>query len=205
MDLKMKEVPTAGKSRFTEFLKRENRLDRCGFEAWAFWPGMLFRAAVTWWGDREKRAVPHEGVDFCLYADRRGRVLCLEEGIRVPVMYDGVIIRIIDDFLGKSVLAAHGLSGADRTPFLTVYGHTVPRPDLAVGAAVTAGDVIATIAGAGGSKGAVHPHLHVSMGHTSGLVPYERLEWGNMKAALAFANPLDVIDGPYRMLEQEGP
>ena len=196
---------TAGKSRFTEFLVRENRLDGCGFEAWAFWPGMLFGAAVKWWGDRGKRTVPHEGVDFRLYTDRRGRVLCLEEGIRVPVMYDGVIVRIIDDFLGKSVLAAHGLSGPLRRPFLTVYGHTVPRPDLAVGAAVTAGDVIATIAGAGRSKGAAYPHLHVSMGRTSGLVPYERLEWASMKAALVLADPLDVIDGPCRMLEQEGP
>jgi murein DD-endopeptidase MepM/ murein hydrolase activator NlpD len=189
------------KSRFSQILVRENRLDKNGFETWAFMPGMLFLATRKWWGDGGERTRPHEGTDFGLYVDAEGRVVRLEEGTRVPVMYDGVIAGIIDDFLGKSVIVAHGSSEAGIGPFLTIYGHTVPFPDLAVGATVGAGRIIATI---GSRKGvAVFPHLHISVGRATGLIPHEQLDWKNMESGVAMSDPLDLIlDGPYRLLPQ---
>ena len=201
----MKEDPAISKSRFTEFLVRENSLDRHGFDAWAFRPGMLFLATEKWWGDQGKRTLPHEGVDFCLYEDRQGRVLRLEEGIRVPVMYDGVVVRIIDDFLGKSVIAAHGSPEADGPLLLTIYGHTVPLPELAVGKAVKAGEIIASIARAGRSGGTVYPHLHVSVGRTSGLDSCRTLTWANMAKMVVMSNPLDLMaEDRYHMIGREG-
>jgi hypothetical protein len=198
-----KKSPPPGKSRFTEFIVRENGLDRKNFR-WAFWPGMLFLAMEKWWGDRGERTVPHEGVDFCLHEDRQGKLRRLEEGARVPVMYDGVVVRIIDDFLGKSVIVAHHFTEDMNDPFITIYGHTVPLPDLEMGAAIGAGEIIATIAH-GRSGVGVHPHLHLSVGRATGLVSYKGLEWGNMTEAVAMSNPLDLIEDGYHVLPQVGP
>jgi murein DD-endopeptidase MepM/ murein hydrolase activator NlpD len=189
-------------SRFTEFLVSENGLHVKGFDAWAFMPGMLFSASAKWWGDRGARTLPHEGVDFRLYTDRRGRVLHLDEGTKIPVMYDGIVVRIIEDFLGESVVVAHGSSASDATSFLTIYGHTAPLANLAVGAAVEAGEIIAMIAPAGASEGTVPPHLHISVGTLSGLVSCDSLEWKNMKEALTAWDPLDLItNGRHCLIE----
>jgi murein DD-endopeptidase MepM/ murein hydrolase activator NlpD len=200
--LEMAENRRRSASRFTEFLVSENGLHVKGFDAWAFMPGMLFSASAKWWGDRGARTLPHEGVDFRLYTDRRGRVLHLDGGTKIPVMYDGIIVRIMEDFLGKSVVVAHGPSTANATPFLTIYGHTAPLANLAVGAAVEAGEIIATIAPAGASEGAVPPHLHISVGTLSGLVSCDRLEWKNMNDALIMSDPLALItNGRHRLID----
>ena len=192
------------KSGFGRILVRENRLDEKGFEMWAFLPGMLFRATHKWWGDKGRRTMPHEGTDFSLYVDTGGRVVRLEEGARVPVMFDGVVVGIVDDFLGKSVIVAHGSAGAGVAPFLTIYGHTAPLSDLSVGAAVGAGNIIATIAGTGGRGSAIYPHLHISVGRTTGSIPPEKLDWENMESGVAMSDPLDLIlDGRYRVLPQD--
>ena len=96
-------------SRFTEFMLRENGLDRRRFQAWAFLPRMLFGAADKWWGDGGKRVIPHEGVEFCLFLDGLGRLSCLGEGMRIPAMYDGTVAAMIDDFLGTSIILEHRL------------------------------------------------------------------------------------------------
>jgi hypothetical protein len=186
----------AGKTRFTEYMVRENRLDERGFGGWVFRPGMLFNAADKWWGDGGRRSTPHEGVDFCLYKDGQGRILRLEEGSRVPVMYDGSVVGIVEDFLGKSVIVAHRFPGKTPVALVTVYGHTVPAGGCPVGRAVMAGDVIATIAGPAGRERDIYPHLHVSLGSPSGRIPLENLDWRNMQEGLLMLDPLDVIGGP---------
>ncbi len=185
----------AGQTRFTEYMVRENRLSERGFEGWVFAPGMLFDATDKWWGDKGKRSIPHEGLDFCLYKDGRGSVLRLEEDSRVPVMYDGCVMGIIDDFLGKSVIVEHRFPTLPRQGFLTIYGHTVPDRGCVVGGPVKAGDVIATIAGLGASRRDMYPHLHVCLGWPSGSIALEGLNWQNMREGLIMLDPLAVIDG----------
>ena len=60
---------------FTEMLIEANGLDPDEFQSWSFRPGMLFNSPDKWWGDHGQRDFPHEGVDFCLYQDRFGKVL----------------------------------------------------------------------------------------------------------------------------------
>lgn len=185
----------AGKTRFTEHMVRENGLSERGFEGWVFAPGMLFDAGDKWWGDRGKRGTPHEGLDICLYKDGQGRVLRLDAGSRVPVMYDGAVVGIIDDFLGKSVIVEHRFPEVPRVGLITIYGHTVPCRDCLVGGSVKGGDIIATIAGPGASTRHRYPHLHVCLGWPSGRIALEGLNWHNMREGLIMLDPLAIIDG----------
>ena len=122
-------------SRFTDFFIRENRLDEQGFEAWAICPDMLFNAEDKWWGDRGRRDRPHEGLDLVLYRNRQERILRLGEETKIPVMYDGLVVNVIDDFLGKTLFIEHDLADGSDSRVYTIYGHTNPERIIDVGAA----------------------------------------------------------------------
>ena len=117
-------------------------MDEHGFKEWIFSPGMLFNASDKWWGDQGKRDKPHEGLDLCLYKDRRGRMRRLDEKTKIPVIYDGIVVGIVNDFLGKSVIIEHGLTDSDNNRFCTIYGHLNPHKGLHVGRIVKEGDII---------------------------------------------------------------
>jgi murein DD-endopeptidase MepM/ murein hydrolase activator NlpD len=189
-------TPSLGKTRFTEVIIRENALDERGFEEWIFFPGMLFNALDKWWADQGKRKKPHEGLDLCLYRDRRNRVHRLDEKTKIPAMYDGVVVRIVNDFLGKSVIIEHALSDSDNGKFCTIYGHTNPHAGLRVGRIVKQGDIIATLADSGKSKANILPHLHISLGWKSGFISYDEFDWETMGVTdtLTLLDPLYFID-----------
>ena len=198
-------TPYLTNTRFTEFLIRENGLDKSGFEGWIFCPGMLFNAIDKWWGDQGKRDKPHEGLDLCLYRDRGDMILRLGEKIKIPVIYDGVVVGIISDFLGKSVIIEHLLPNCDNRRFCTIYGHTIPDRGLHIGKIVKQGDIIATLADSSKSKADIFPHLHISLGWTSKAISYDRLDWGKIGAqnTLTLLDPLQVINCNYLTLEPE--
>ena len=100
-NLDISELRLLKKSRFTEIFIHENALEAAGFDEWIFLPGMMFRAQDKWWGDRGKREKAHEGIDLCLYKDRQDRIQRLKKNAKIPVMYSGKIVGILDDFLGK--------------------------------------------------------------------------------------------------------
>ena len=100
----VKRTPSLRNTRFTEFLIQKNALDKGGFKEWVFCPGMLFNSTDKWWGDQGKRDKPHEGLDLCLYKDRKDTILRLGEKAKVPAIYDGRVVRIVDDFLGNGDL-----------------------------------------------------------------------------------------------------
>ncbi len=181
---------------------RENGLNRRGFEAWAFLPGMLFNAGDKWWGDGGKRTLPHEGVDFCLFKDRGGRFLRLGEGTTIPAMYSGTVVAILDDFLGTSIVIEHWLP-RHGSPFLTIYGHTIMREALQLEGGVREGEVIGTLAGSRKHKVHISPHLHVSVARPSERAAYDGLAWRDLNNPGLFTmiDPLDVIDGPYLVLD----
>ncbi len=121
------------KSRFTEWMVRKNSLDAFGFQEWAFSPGMLFNSNDKWWGNQGKREMPHEGLDLCFYRDRENRIHHLNEKTKIPVLYDGVIVRVMDDFIGKSVMVEHRFYKSSYPRFCTIYGHTTPLDGLDIG------------------------------------------------------------------------
>ena len=185
-----------GNTRFTEFLIRKNALDQGGFNGWVFCPGMLFNSTDKWWGDQGKRDKPHEGLDLCLYKDHKDTILRLDEKAKIPVIYDGTVVGIVDDFLGKSVIIEHLFSDYDNNRLCTIYGHTIPENTVYVGKIVKQGDVIATLAGSSTSQTGMFPHLHISVGWTCKEISYDSLDWENIgdPNTVTLLDPLRVID-----------
>lgn len=148
-----------------------------------------------WWGNQGKRQRPHEGVDLCFYRDRNDRIPHLDEKTKIPVLYDGVVVRVMDDFIGRSVMVEHRLPDSDYPRFCTIYGHTDLLRGLRVGRIVKAGDIIATLARPKKSQRKIPPHLHISLGWISNKISYENLEWKTMSTlkALKWVDPLKVI------------
>lgn len=156
---------------------------------------MLFNAMEKWWPSQGKRQRPHEGLDICLYRDRENRILSLDEKTKIPALYDGVVVRVMDDFIGKSVMVEHRLSDGDHSRFCTIYGHTNVSRDLHAGSIVKAGDILAFLARPNKVQSNIPPHLHISVGWISDRISYENLDWEIMSTskALEWLDPLQVI------------
>ena len=156
---------------------------------------MLFNATDKWWCKQGKRQRPHEGLDLCLYRDREDNILHLGEKTKIPVLYDGVVVRVMDDFIGKSVIVEHCLTECRYPRFCTIYGHTNLLHGLDVGRIVKAGDVLTTLARPKKSQTNIPPHLHISVGWIFKKISYEHLDWETMSTskALKWVDPLHVI------------
>jgi murein DD-endopeptidase MepM/ murein hydrolase activator NlpD len=182
---------------FTEQIVKENGLDKLGFSGWCFRPGMLFDSHRKWWGDEGMRITPHEGCDICLYRNGRGEVLRLDEKGKIPAMYDGTVMAMIHDFLGKSIYMEHAFSDDSHNRFCTFYGHLDPNAGLQVGSVVEEGEIIATLAGSAKSKAGIFPHLHISAAWVPETIPLDQLDWGIIgeRKALTLVDPLLLIGG----------
>lgn len=190
-------------TRFTEFFIHANDLGETGFDEWVFVPGMMFQAPDKWWGNRSRRNTPHEGLDLCFYRDRQNRIRHLKERIQIPAMFAGVVVKILDDFLGKSVIMEHALPDNEDITLFTILGHTQPAAGLEVGSSFHQGDIIATVAGPGRSKAGITRHLHISIGFPSKMISYDSLNWeliGKPNVVSLF-DPLSAINGKYSVLE----
>jgi hypothetical protein len=97
------------KACFTDAFFKANHFGAGGFTAWVFHPNMLFGAKQNWWGPKRPRPRPHEGIDLCLFRDGLDGIVLIGEGTRVPAMYDGVVAKIMPDFLGESIVLEHKL------------------------------------------------------------------------------------------------
>jgi len=148
-----------------------------------------------WWGNQGKRERPHEGLDLYLYRDREKRILQLDEKTRIPVLYDGVVVRVMDDFIGNSVMVEHHLPESQSLKFCTIYGHTDPPSSLDVGRIVKAGDILASLARPKKSQRNIPPHLHISVGWVINKISYDHLDWESMATSnpLKWVDPLQVI------------
>lgn len=200
-------TPYLRKTRFNEFLIQKNALDERGFKEWILCTGMLFNARDKWWGDNGKRDRPHEGIDLCLYRNRRGKILPIDKNTKIPAMYDGVVVRIINDFLGKSLILEHSFGDSDNGRFYTIYGHIIPYGGLHVDRTVKEGDIIGTLSDSVNLKLKIFPHLHISIGWTSRAIPHVKIDWKTISSpdTLTLLNPIVVIDGHYMTLECVSP
>ncbi len=191
------------KTIFTEMLIEANNLDPDDFQSWVFWPGMLFDSTDKWWGDYGQREFPHEGIDFCLHKELSGRVQRLDERTRIPVMHDGVVRALFNDYLGQAVILEHENMQDQNGKLLSVYAHTKPEEGIRPGVSVNAGDIIATIADTSRSKANILPHLHVSFGAPSPALIYDPFVWNSMRdpRQVKLLDPLDLIDWPHAVLD----
>jgi murein DD-endopeptidase MepM/ murein hydrolase activator NlpD len=113
---------------------------------------------------------------------------------KIPAMYDGVVVKIIDDFIGETIIMKHSFPEISKGIFLTLYGHTNPKKSLAAGQIVKAGEIIAALAAPRGSKDLL-PHLHLTLAWSPEAIPPDMLNWttiGNSDIA-RLVDPLQVI------------
>lgn len=184
-------------------LIKANGFDPGDFLSWVFYPGMLFNSPDKWWGDFGRRDFAHEGIDFCLYKDRAGRLLRLDQQTRIPVMHDGMVRAMFADYLGIAVVIEHTDAQNESQPLLSVYAHTHPLEGIQPGVVVRRGDVIATIADTSQSKAKIAPHMHYSLGRPSPDLIYDPFVWNIMRDPdrVELLNPIYIIDWPYQILD----
>ncbi len=163
--------------RFDVLLAAANGLPAKGFRRWVFADGMAFGAERQWWGGRARRAVPHEGVDFCLYETATGGLGELAAGSLAPAAMAGVVAHSHADFLGRSVWLRHAVAGAGDRCLYSVYGHLAPDSFVAPGEEVAAGAIIGVVAAPARAGSTIMPHLHLTVAWVANTVAPENLDW----------------------------
>ena len=212
----MKHLPKSG---FVSHLIKENQLDACGFDRFIFFYGMMFGSKKKWWGTRGVRLSSHEGLDLCFFESTGHEYFRLDETINVPMLYDGRVEHITEDFLGKTVITRHCFDDPDQPVLLSLYGHLNPDKNLRIGDEIKEGQIFARIAGiekqtagiekqtAGieNKKKIILPHLHISLAKPDMLPPANFLEWEflNTVDRSVFIDPLNAISSEYTMIEYD--
>jgi hypothetical protein len=186
------------KSRFFDYLLAGNQPQMAGFKRWLFQPGMLFNAWETWWREQELRPSPHEGLDLCFFEDADGRVQKVNQRTRIPAAFAGEVIKISDDFLGKSIFLGHAIKAPDGRRLCTAYGHIRPLATLKVGQAVAAGEIMAVIAAPLGRGRTITPHLHLTLAWIPAAIAPERLAWPKLgrDPEITLLDPLEFLAPP---------
>jgi hypothetical protein len=204
-DAKNKELYRVPVSRlFHERLLFFNNLDSLGFEEWIFRPEMLFGSFYKWWGDLGKRQRPHEGLDLCLYRTKEGDINYLTEVTKIPVILEGQVAKVSEDFLGESVFVSHGVYDANGSQLYTIYGHIKPANHIRPRERLSEGDIIGVIADTRNSRVAIPRHLHVSVAWIPDTTPMPELGWQmiNDPTKVVLLDPLSVIECPYSIVSE---
>ena len=186
-------MQNAEKSGFTEHFIRANGLPKNDFEEWLLCSGMLFEAPDQWWGFQGKRNKLHEGLDLGFYKNQKKEIIGFNDSTRIPTIYDGVIVGIFNDFLGKSILIKHEISSADNGTLCTIFGHLNPEKEIYPGMWVEEGEIIASVASSGKSR--MSPHLHISIGWAKKEITGAFLDWKIISSSetLKLIDPLETI------------
>jgi murein DD-endopeptidase MepM/ murein hydrolase activator NlpD len=163
---------------------------------------MLFNAVERWWNGGSDRDRPHEGLDIRFFSDYSGKLSNLEPGMKIPVMYEGEVAAIHDDFLGQSVYVHHHSYGNKGAKLYTIYGHTRLGRGVRPGRQLSEGDVFATVAGTVRNKAKVPPHLHISIAWIAESVPSASLDWEIISdpRVTVLIDPLKVVACDYTLL-----
>ena len=181
-----------------------NRLCEAELENWLFYPGMLFDSLEKWWGNGGMRPSAHEGLDICLYRTGSGQVRRLSPDTMIPAIYEGTVVRLDDDFLGKSVYVRHEICDDKGRQLFTIYGHTVPADHIRPGYALRRGEVFASIPAFEKKKVRILPHLHLSVAWIPESFPCEALDWPVLgeRGNIELLNPLPLTAHEYGILKQ---
>ncbi len=196
-------VTIPGVRGFEERLRYCNGLDEIGFQTWVFHPAMLFGCRSKWWGDQGKRDRPHEGLDLCLYRTKEKNVRYLGKNTKVPVIFEGEIMKVDDDFLGKSIFVSHGFYDNQGSRLYTIYGHIKPYDLMHAGKELREGDIIGTIADTRKKSGSVPSHIHISVAWIPNTLRSQELDWkvlGDL-SIVTLLDPLSVIICPYSIVD----
>lgn len=165
---------------------------------------MLFGSLDKWWGDFGKRQRPHEGLDLYLYRTKEGNIHYLTGETKIPVIFEGQVIKVSDDFLGESVFIGHDACDSNGNRLYTIYGHIKPVNHIRSRKRMSEGDVVGVIAVTGNSGVAIPHHLHVSVAWIPDTMPVSELGWQtiNDPARVMLQDPLSVIECSYSIVSE---
>ncbi len=159
---------------------------------------MLYQDMDTWWTDNSARPIPHEGIDLCFYKDNSGQVRRIGKETKIPVMYDGEIVHIHDDFLGKSIYVKHNTIDETGNILHTVYGHTIPLNHHDTNMTVCEGEIIAKMAISPKNR-KIHPHIHITIAWLPESLSIKKINWktiGNSQL-VTLCNPIEYLGIKY--------
>jgi murein DD-endopeptidase MepM/ murein hydrolase activator NlpD len=186
-------------SKFIESFIKVNELTSDDFDKWMISPGMLFTAKNSWWGGQGKRTGNHEGLDLVFYKNQKNEIAGFDEYTKIPILYDGVIVGIFNDFLGKSIFIEQGIADHDRGRLCAIFGHVKPMKNVYVGKKCKQGEPIAAVAGMG--KSGVRPHLHITIAWVKREITAEVFDWNviGRSEEITLIDPIEVI-GKYSLV-----
>jgi len=179
-------------SSFTDHFLRINNLQE-DFQSWHFQPGMAFGSPDLWWGQRKPRPCKHEGLDLAFYLDQHGQSRSLPASANFGPLIDGIVIKIFDDFLGKSILIHH--PNYDQGQIYSIFGHTNPLPHLQAGCKVSMDKSIGSIANFTPKIHGPLPHLHLSFFKLSTDLSPLSLNWSMLSNSgkVLLVDPLKML------------
>jgi len=166
-----------GPSAFEGLFDRRNGLRAAGFVAWEFLPGMRFGERAAWWRGGTDRGAPHAGLDLCRYRTADGASASLRPGARIPSLWPGEVVAVVQDFLGSSVFVAHPLRDEAGRRLHSVYGHVRPAAGIAPGTLLGEGGEVGLIADPPADRAVVPAHLHLSVALIAPEAGGGRLDW----------------------------
>ncbi|MHB9154079.1 MAG: hypothetical protein ACYC5N_00125, partial [Endomicrobiales bacterium] len=152
---------------------------------WAFDPGMLFDGQNEWWGNRKARKGLHGGVDFYSFRDAAGNERQVEAGTALTPLADGVVVNVVDDFVGRTVIMRHGLADGQGRTLYTFYAHVEPAESVQPGKRFSTNDTIARVAAP--RKSGAPAHLHLAMAFSGQAGAFGAFRWET-------ANPSQFVD-----------
>ena len=152
-------------------------------DPWYFKEGMNFDDKNLWWGDYNKRLVPHEGVDFGYTINSDGKISNIQESFFVYNFLKGTVIKTIKDFIGESVFIKHDKSEKKRSLY-SIYGHL--QTDISKGP-VSSFQRIGTIS----SRKDIPVHFHYSLVWIPENIDFKMLDWKSINTlkTVEFINP----------------
>ena len=159
------------------------------FRTWLLKRGMGFNDPSKWWGDQGARPTRHEGLDLTCFRDNAGNEQQLTAGTIVPPLYEGKVINIIDDFLGRTVIIEHRLSNQTGQILHGFYAHLTPTAKLKTGAFI---DDTAELGMIAEGNRICPAHLHISMVWISRDFPVDCLSWPGFTEQEGF-HPCDPL------------
>ena len=185
------------KSKFFDYLLASNGPALAGFKSWLFQPGMEFNSRRTWWGEKQPRSRPHEGLDLCCFEDSRGQFRQVGPDLQIPATLAGKILKLAGDFLGESIYLAmrswRQTAGGCAPPMATPgrwpncrSANRWPRGKSSRRWPPP------------GKKTRVPPHLHLTLAWIPLALDPDRLDWQNLgrDPAITLIDPLAVLALP---------
>ncbi len=185
---------TFPKSEFTNYFLRINDIPPDSFKQWYFKPGMAFRDIMFWWKSHKQRKKPHEGIDLHYYTDGAENFVKLDHTNRFPLLFPGRIVKIFDDFQGKTVHVVHNIYGNKHNRLYSLYGHTKLLRVTNPGDYINESSAIISIST--DAKGKVPPHLHITVfwapeDITESIIDWDRI---NLMREIQLVDPVMILE-----------